>query len=536
MKKTLPWMAAGSIAIAACVAPEATTPQTTPPTEDTTEPTFTAASAAVIANTNLAVHLDDIALAVYAMKDAKLLDGLLPGGGDAPEGFAPGECPEGALCDELNDLAGDEPTADEPLDMRDEMKDLEKWLAEKVFVDTNVDAAAPEADATHVVFKLHPQNICPKTTNNAGAEVVDDACTKALTAEPLRLVASSPSPNDLDLQLLVGTRHPVDLALHDEAVSVDLDIAVAKASLVALATASGEDTPDLPELSGKVRAKVTREGVEKYALDLSVLEPLHLSYGAAESHDDVDVTVAAKENLLHFAIDGLGKTVSSTIDLGPVDVKAALNLLFGREGTTDCTPNADPQLPPDCVETAAVPRTGTLGFHLGGLQVGGLLDATTEAATFTGVGLGDETSRVTFGEATLLALDVNADAGRHFDVTLAPTDDGLTVAVTPKLSVRLTHSLTAVADQFPEELGEDSWLRDGFLSLLVDGETPKVLFPKDIEGRTTPYAQVVSGTVTLAAKDVESIVADAPMCIASKDPAPEAGKHPLEFTAAGVCE
>ncbi|MFM2152814.1 MAG: hypothetical protein RL199_1249 [Pseudomonadota bacterium] len=539
--KPLPWMAAGSMALAACVQPSAApTPATLP--DEAKTPAFSAASAALIANTNVAGHLDDLALALYAMKDAKLLDGLFPPAEPPVEGIAPGDCPEGAVCDELNPLAGDE-----PLDMRSGAKDIEKWLAEKVFVEANVDATAPEADAAHVVFKLQPQAVCPRNVDESGAEVVDAGCAKALAGQPVRFVTSSPSEHDLDLQVLVGARHPADLALHDEAVSLELDVGVAKASLLALAEASGAEKPDLPAVTGKVRATVTREGVQKYALDVSVVEPLHLSYGSPVNHDDVDATVSAKENLLHVGLDGLGKTVSATLDLGPVDVKAALNLLFARGPTTDCTPNVDPELPPDCVETPAAPRTGTLGFHLGGLQVGGLLDGTTDAATFTGVGLGGETSRVTFGEATLLALDVNADAGRHLDVTLAPTDAGLTVAVTPKLSVRLDHTLTPVADQFPDELGEDSWLREGFLSLLVDGETPKVLFPKAAEAPPcdetgcpeapeTPYAKVMSGSVTLAAQGIESIVAHAPMCIVDRNPAPETGKHPLEFIAAAVCE
>lgn len=564
-----------------------------PPT-DTNVP-ITGQSAALVANSTITTHLDDLALALKALQDSKLVGRLFPKTQPSPCPVTPPGQPP-VTCDTA-------PTTS-PLDLTTNAKELERWFAEHVFVAANIEAGAPGADATHVVFRLQPASVCTRTKDEAGTETLDADCVKQLTQVPVRLTVSEPVAGDLDIAVTVGSTHPLDVALHHDGVAGTVSLGEAKAANDAMQAALGHPAdPNFPSVfAGKVKAALTRNGPEDYTLALSVVEAVEIGNKPAGDPKHFDVKFGVRPNVATLQLKGTEKTALASLDLGAVDAEAALDLLFGRPDEETCTSNADPSKPPDCQTVHHDPRTGLLTGHLAGVSAAGLLTATDEAVHLTGVGLGNETSWVKFNGTTLFALDLNAQAGRRFDLTVVDAPNGPKYSVSPSLTVGLVHNLKPLVAQFPDL---PNWALDGTAGLVFDGapaptvegvgsqtdtttqvctsdadcttrcsmegsgESPAPPPPpggscddaqaKPCQGNTdcspgvvclyapppppssgfcvkptTPGLKVSAGKLALSDTGATTVVVEAPACLVTKNSG--GGDHPLSKLASGACE
>jgi hypothetical protein len=141
---------------------------------------------------------------------------------------------------------------------------------------------------------------------------------------------------------------------------------------------------------------------------------------------------------------------------------------------------------------------------LGGLDGTFTFDGMTDTFSLSNLGLGDETTTVAHDGNTLLALDVNASSGRHFDLTVHDTTSGLELTFSPTLDVSLAFGFQHIADQVevPEALLNDT------LRLFFDGQNPS------IRGRDNGL-EVTSGTLHLTSSKNpgDDVTVSAGMCL-----------------------
>jgi hypothetical protein len=544
MKRSMPWLAAGGLALAGCTNP-GDAPEASP---------LTAQAAALTANEVIATHLDDLARALKAMEGSRLMDRALP----ASEGES---CPGGP---DVSPPDGQEPPLpceprppESALDATDEANELKKWLAERVFNPANAEPNGPGADAQHVVFRLKPELMCDKVRDEAGVETPNADCVKTLTDVPVRLTASSPAAGDLDLAVSVGTTRPVDLQLHRDAVRVSLSLAEGKAALQALAGPTNGDVGYLPEtIAGRLSVVVTRLAAQDYQLALSVKEAVTVAQKPATDPEHYALSLATRDDVLKARITGGTKSMLAGLDLGVFDATAALDLLAPRADTVSCPPATEEgQEPPPCTTTPAEKRTGTMALHLGGLSVNVDMNAAADTLKLTGLGLGDESSWVKYGTAQVLTVDVNANAGRRFDLEVKDSEAGAAVTFDPKLAVRLAYDLATLVPQ----MGEDEipeWMRNGTLDVSFDGDKPSFREVKqaetepfmpecDDQGNCTEpppappskHLAMTSGTLTIAASGQAPVVVTAPQCLVEvRETEGQSHDHPVQEFGAGACE
>ncbi len=500
---------------------------------------ISAQSAALTANSVIALHLDDLAAALKTMEGSKLVERVFPRSQIATP------CPppvDPSLPPPNCDVAA--PTS--ALDTTDDMDAMKKALAEQVFSEANVEAGAPGADATHVVFRLRPQTSCPKSVDENGTESIDAECAKTLTDVPVRFTVSSRTVGDVDVSLAVGAAHPAEIGLHSGAVTVDVALAEAKAALKSLADAGDEsyEAPDL--LEGRFRLAVTRNAAKDYSAAFSIVEAVRLADKAETDPEHVALTLAPANDVLSLRVKGGERTALAALNLGAVDLTAALDQFWSRNSTENCVYPEDPSLPPECTTTPAQKRTGTIRAHLAGLEVTGDMNAASDALTLTGLGLGDETSWVKFGTQTLFALDLNSALGRHFDLSMTDAEAGGSVTLTPGVTLHLSHDLRSIANQADE--GEiPDWMMQGTVDLSLTGagsatlaevKSPEAAPCDDVGNCPEPaparFAKVSLGTLVLSASGATPVTVGSGQCLVE---APEGDHdHPIESFAAGACE
>ena len=153
------------------------------------------------------------------------------------------------------------------------------------------------------------------------------------------------------------------------------------------------------------------------------------------------------------------------------------------------------------------------------------LTQATEALAITNIGLGDETMTVAVDGHTIIALDLNKDASRLFDLKVeALENNNFAIETTPSLDVGITfgmapfkEDLAATLDVSLEDMPE--FLMDETLGARLDGaETPRLETigsdEEDFEVR------VSAGVLTLSGSSLaEDVVIGEGMCIGSEDSA-----------------
>jgi hypothetical protein len=164
-----------------------------------------------------------------------------------------------------------------------------------------------------------------------------------------------------------------------------------------------------------------------------------------------------------------------------------------------------------------------LGGYSGGLE----FDGNTDVLRFTELGLGDVTTTVKHEGNTLLALDINPDSGRRFDMTVTDTDQGAQLTFAPTLDVRLLLNFAHIADQVSDI---ETPLLDDQLRLWFEGDSPSLeVFESQI--------RVLSGTLHAqsSAAPESSVSVEAGMCLLEAAEV-ESPVSLLDAVEAGTCQ
>ncbi len=372
-------------------------------------------------------------------------------------------------------------------------------LREEVFIEANIESRSD----TEIVYRLPTSVLC---------EIVDepDCAMDAAKAEP-RVKVTSPAKNDLDLAILMTSkRHqPLVFRLYRDRLGVTVD---AEALFKTMQVVDPEEAKEVEKMSGVVSLSL----VKNAARDFSFINSVEKDIDVVTRQEDgklVEMHFAASAKSYELRLDGMAKTITAAVNMGPIRMKMPLENISSM---VDAEPNMAKMTANDIVQ-----------FVLGGINGSITFDGNRDELAFKGLGLGDRSSAFTVNGEEILGLDVNKASGRRFDMTVAtsPSQKPL-LTFAPGIDIELRLKFQSIADKFldiPETVLNDT------LSFKLTGNRPSLR-------ETVNGTEVVSGTLTMtsARKPSSNVTVGAGMCLVSSETSSEEAL--LSVWAAGACE
>ncbi len=484
------------------------------------------------ANANAADHLGSLAGLLIAYQDSSLVGEVFPKSQEP--------CPAGSQCPA--------PAEGADLDVRAEADELAQWLADHVFTEANVESV----DATQVVYRLGVSSMCPEEAGEAGAPAARDPdCVKLFTDRAIRLVVTVPAEGDLDIELQVDGARPLSLRLHASEIAVVLDLGGIKTALNAIATTLGESIELPGTFVGRVELALTKVSDNEYRGAFSVLQAVEVVHKPSSDPEHLAFQLAAANDAVAFTLDAAQRRALASVALGALDLEAALDLVDPvSEGATCSVDQYGQEV---CEPSPAAPRSGLLALHLAGLSGQAQLSVAQDELKLTDLGLGNQTSTVKYNGSQILAVDLNAAAGRKLDLTISDSSDGPILKVKPSFELAVALALGALRGEYSDV---PDWAIDGLLGIKLDGAAEpavKLLEGGDVattcpvegpceEPPPSKLIEVLAGTLTLSGTDVSDLVVDAGSCLVESAPEPEPEpetseeRHPWLELVAGSCQ
>jgi len=344
-------------------------------------------------------------------------------------------------------------------------------------------------DGNQVVYKIDPASACGTNTT----------CFEKLTANPVRFAVTANSDDTLNVSLLIGQARlsPGTAVLGPKKLSVRVDLAKAMAALRLFMNA--DDQANLPErLNGVFEGTLEKRAENDFAMSESLIEKFDLLVGQAKGKP-VAVTVQPSNPIAKLTLNSATNTLGYSANLGAVDVQVA--------GAAVCDDTCGAQ-----------EQNGTFSAHLGGFTGDFAVTQGATDLTFSGVGLGNDTTHVDLNNSPLGTLDVNANNGRNLTVNFKKIAEGTLVTFDPALDIKLALMLNKVSESLRVDM--PAWLsNEVFEVMLGGGAKPSVLVPAptcDPNGGTTTKSQVkvVSGNLNLSETSMAtSVTVAAGMCL-----------------------
>lgn len=465
---------------------------------------------------------------------ADALDALGSGGETCESSGCFGvDCPPPeTLCtaDESDDAALEEARQD----IREDAERLVRELRERILIEANLES---ETD-TSATYRLGPDVFCSASDAPRVPELdapapapeaeLDPECVDEVTRLQPRLVLTSPREGDIDvvLQLGAGRHEPLSLSLYQHSLGVQIDLGATLA--VARELGEDEELETVRELSGVLELRLVENAARDYSLELNVLEALEAVVDS--EGESLSASLGASSPAWNVRVDGNTRSLSAGLDLAAFRLVGPLRLLSGLISDADRTDD-DLALPGDdgAAELAAPAEpeyTGVLDLFLAGLSGTVSYTADTDVLALDDLGFGDATSTLKHDGNTLLALDLNAAAGRRVNLRLSPTDTGTTISISPSFDLRVALAFQHVADQF-EDLAD--YLLDETFHVWFEGDAP-ALHVSDAG------FQVSAGSlhVESSANPDANVVVEAGLCLGGE--AGDENEHPLLSLEAVACQ
>lgn len=408
------------------------------------------------------------------------------------------------------------------IDLAEPSSQVTEFMKTRIFIEGNVELAQPR----EITYLLKGANVCADVGGDDKAQ-----CEDFFDKAQLRIVATSPAPNDFNLKLLVGAAkaNPITLELGSSAMAVEADLGAAKASVLTIATALGEEAPELPEtMQGKVRAALARPGAKQLDATFSVLSAVKVAGG------DFDVQVAPTNNAVKLGVDGVAKTVDYQVNWAAINAKFPF-WEYEEVVTTRTDDNGDTY-----EEYDSQPKTKhSVQIALGGINGQALFDATTEALNLKGLGLGDTTSTISVDGEQIVSVDLNPANGRRVDLSMREEQDAMLLELAPALDLKVVMAFAKIQDKFTE-LNVQDWMLGDTLTIKADGANPVRLSlgeqMKVLAGKLVLSSSAANITHTVNADQclIDDRGQEDPTSTDGEEPAPEA--HFLSTMSVQACQ
>ncbi len=274
-------------------------------------------------------------------------------------------------------------------------QEIADLLEEKLFNDANY-----EGDGDYLIpsSSLCPDIEISDDQGSAGFEVNQECIDMVNDVEPRVHVESA--GNGLDFSLLIGPEKaaPLTLELREDSMAIVADLAEAKAAAAHIASVSGEEF-ELPEtMEGVTAAKLTVHGSEDISVSVSIRERVAI----VASIPDVGPLVYSSEAadpLFDLHLNAAEQEIGAVLALGRTQLSIPYAAFDDEESNVQ----------------------GNLSIDWQGLSAALLLnDNSGGGIALTNVGFGEGQSTIKLDDTTLLSIDLNSDAGRHFALTMIP--------------------------------------------------------------------------------------------------------------------
>ncbi|GEM_PF-4210212 len=376
-------------------------------------------------------------------------------------------------------------------DFRIRQGEVSDLLQQTIFQPGNVEASTE----TQITYLISGESVC-------GVEdsMFPSDCITNVNKAQVRLVVTSPEPNAVDIDVLVGPNrdNPLSLEFHEDFLSVEADLdgidgAATYLDSKGLLELGNEQLPTT--FQGRIRAEIKIEGPKKLSGSLSVLRALNVAGG------DFGVQIEASEPTYKVTLDGINETLSILADLGKTDLAFPLN-------------------------------EKDWAVHLGGLNGEAVFSAGTDSITLTELGFGEETSTLHIDGQKAITFDINPTSGRKIDLIASPTADGAKLDFASALDIIVGLNFANI-DVYANEFVDDDTFR-----FSLEGNSPSL---KIEEGKI----EVVEGTLKMSLENAgDSLEATAGQCISpvvimtsSEDEIVERPElNPIESVVVGACD
>jgi hypothetical protein len=368
-------------------------------------------------------------------------------------------------------------------------------------------------DGNRVTYKVDPTQACDGSSD----------CIEKLTNNPVRFVVTANTDNSLDIALLVGQdRHsPATAHLGDTKISVRGNLGEVMDTVRLFM--SPDEQKDLPEkLVGSVEWSLEKRGPGDFVLASSILERFELLTGQGKGKP-ISVTVQPSSPTSQFTINSNTNTIGFKENIGTIDVSVA--------GTAVCENNS---------KCGTKEETGTFGLHLAGMTGEFSTVPNATELTFSGLGLGPESSHVALNGQPLATVDLNPSAGRRFSINFKKTDEGTLVTFEPALDLRIAMAMTNLSESLRVDMPD--WLMNEVFDVSLGGAPkPSILIPSatcDADGNSSVKQQlkVVNGRLILDSTSLPSPVdVAAGMCLLPVESS-ASNPNPMSLVESGVCQ
>jgi hypothetical protein len=249
--------------------------------------------------------------------------------------------------------------------------------------------------------------------------------------------------------------------------------------LKATAEAIDEPLEGLDELRGQIGFELRKNAERDFSLLFNVIEDV-VVVATDDMDQTVSVSVGASEPTAELRFDGNAERVIGSYDLGLLQVTGPLNAFRDFFHETEYDDSGFP-LPEE-------PYTGDIDFVLAGVEGSIELTGETDVLSLSDLGLGDESSSLKYNGDTVAQIDLNPDAGRHFDVDLRPAGEGATeFSISPTFDLTMLLNFAPLAGQISDL---SSYLLDDTLRIWLEGPSPSLVSEAE-------HLRVSSGTLHL---------------------------------------
>jgi hypothetical protein len=278
---------------------------------------------------------------------------------------------------------------------------LEQYLAQRVFTDANVESSGGGS----VTYRIQGDDMCPYRLQDgslsllhAEGAVLDTGCAADLDKLELRVRASEPAADALDLTLMFGPAGaaPLTIELRPSSAAAVISLPGVK-GLLEFARTFDVDVAVPGTMNGAVDLKLTVnrivDGKPDVTFSSSVRETVQLELQRPEG--TISFTTAARTPWYSLQANAIDRAVATSVDLGPTTVSAPYDTLsasWKQETTT----------------------LGGLSFSFAAQE--------GQAAEFaiTNIGLGDEETHAFLDSEKVMALNLSP---RRFGVSFKADPD-----------------------------------------------------------------------------------------------------------------
>lgn len=333
-------------------------------------------------------------------------------------------------------------------------------------------------------YRLNGELLCTSTDETGEP---DAECVAELDRAEIRIHASLVGDDGIDLGLAIGPDRdePVLLELRPARLSLVVDLAAAKNAVTHLAG----DEAELPEvMEGILALSLIVHAQDDISIEAAARTAVRLEVALPDMPAPFRFSTEAKDPLVAVRFQGTTQMEVSQ-DLG----RTELSMPWSLSSDSDAGE--------------------VLSVVLAGMSATTTLRADATEAVIRNIGLGDGTTSIKLDDHTLFALDLNADLGRRFDLTIRPSDTGLpTFTLSPGFDLSLTFDNTPLIEA-GDEPAED--LINATYRISLTGDEPTIQpVDADLESSFAGGIRVSSGTLTISSTGAdEPIVVESGVCL-----------------------